>query len=194
MFTFGQLSFFLSSQLLGPKTLPNVCTQICAKTDTTTEAYGNTSTVSMGWCWLPLWLPRSLPGLVQTVKLSLISGVVILFLYFSRVQLLPLGLSLECLGEDKASILLHLTNISCPVHGPICLHLSMTLFMLVWSSQLQWPSFHRRKHFMSIFQDPQAQSMARGHCWLQKEPGLQWGIRWGQPTKSKCRVLSGSCY
>ena len=125
LFTFGQLSFlfffFFLSQLLGPKTPPNMCTQIFAKTDPTAEAHGNVSTLFMGWCCLPLWLPRSLPGLVQTGKFSLTSGVVILSLYFSRVQLLPLGLSLECLSEDKASILIHLTNSSCPVHGPLCL-------------------------------------------------------------------------
>ena len=38
-------------------------------------------------------------------------------LYFSRAQLLPLALSLECLGENKASILLHLTNLSSLVQG-----------------------------------------------------------------------------
>ena len=30
------------------------------------------------------------------------------YLYFSRAQLLPLALPLECLGENKARIVLHL--------------------------------------------------------------------------------------
>ena len=47
----------------------------------------------------------------REVVLDLRSGL--LPLYFSRAQLLPLALSLECLGEDKASISLHLTNTSC---------------------------------------------------------------------------------
>ena len=42
-------------------------------------------------------------------------------LYFSRAQLLPLALSLECLGENKVSVLLHLTNTTCLAQGPICL-------------------------------------------------------------------------
>ena len=41
--------------------------------------------------------------------------------YFSRAQLLPLALSLECLGENKVSVLLHLTNTTCLAQGPICL-------------------------------------------------------------------------
>ena len=54
-------------------------------------------------------------------KFSLTSGLVLLSLYFSRAQLLPLALSLECLGENKASVLLHLTNASCPVQEPMYL-------------------------------------------------------------------------
>ena len=41
------------------------------------------------------------------VKSSLNSGVGTLSLYFSRARLQPLALSPECLGENKASILLH---------------------------------------------------------------------------------------
>ena len=44
---------------------------------------------------------------MQTEKVSLISRVGTLSLYFSRTQLLLLALSLECLGKNKASILLH---------------------------------------------------------------------------------------
>ena len=73
----------------------------------------------MGWCPLHFWHSRSLPAHVQMGKFSLTSGVVILSLYFNKVQLLPLALSLECLGENKASLLLHLTNTSCPAQGHI---------------------------------------------------------------------------
>jgi len=58
---------------------------------------------------------------MQTGKSSLTSGVSALSVYFSRAQLLPLALSLECLGENKASVLLHLTNASCPVQEPMYL-------------------------------------------------------------------------
>ena len=56
---------------------------------------------------------------VQTGRFSLTSGMGILSLCFGRTQLLPLTLSLECLGENKALVLLCLTNTSCPVPGPI---------------------------------------------------------------------------
>ena len=56
----------------------------------------------------PFGTPWSLPGHVQ--KFSVTLGVVLLSLYFSRAQLLPLALSLECLGEKKASISLLLTK------------------------------------------------------------------------------------
>ena len=51
-------------------------------------------------------------------KFSLTSGVGTLSLCFSRAQLLPLALSLKCLGENKAWILLLLTNTSCLAQGP----------------------------------------------------------------------------
>ena len=54
-------------------------------------------------------------------KVFLTSGAGTLSLYFSRAQLLQLALPLECLGENKASVLLHLTNTSCPAQGPVCL-------------------------------------------------------------------------
>ena len=47
----------------------------------------------------PPWRP---PGHVQRGKISVTSGVVLLSLYFSGAQLLPLALSLECLGEKKS--------------------------------------------------------------------------------------------
>ena len=55
------------------------------------------------------------------VKSSLNSGVGPLSLYFSRAQLQPLALSSECLGENKASVLFHLMNSSCPAQKPIYL-------------------------------------------------------------------------
>ena len=58
---------------------------------------------------------------VQTGKFPLTSGVGPLSLYFSRAQLPPLTLSLECLGENKALVLLHETNTSCPAQVPIYL-------------------------------------------------------------------------
>ena len=109
------------SHLTCPRTLPNIHVQLFAKMDPTAEAYGCMSTLIMGWRPIPFCSPRSLPVRVQTGKFSLTSGVVILSLYSSRAQLLPLPLSLECLGENKASILLHLTNTRCPAQGPIYL-------------------------------------------------------------------------
>ena len=90
----------------------------------TVEACGCRSTLIIGWGPflfgpLPLWPSRSLPAHVQTGKFSLTWGVGTLFLYFSRAQLLPLVLSLECLGENKASVLLHLTNTSSLTQRPI---------------------------------------------------------------------------
>ena len=52
-------------------------------------------------------------------KFSLISGVGTLSLCFSRAQLLPLALTLECLREDKVCILLHLTNTRGLARGPL---------------------------------------------------------------------------
>ena len=109
------VTYLLFSHLTGPRTLSNMCAQLFAKVDPTAEAYG-LFTLIMGWCLLPSCPPRSLPA-----KFSLTSGMVILSLYFSRAQLPPLALSLECLGENKAAILLHLTNSSCSAQGPIYL-------------------------------------------------------------------------
>ena len=81
----------------------------------------NDSSLLIGWGPLPFWPTRSLPIHVQTEKSSLTSGVGTLSLYFSRTQLLPLALSLECLGENKACILLCLIKIRCLAQGPIYL-------------------------------------------------------------------------
>ena len=56
---------------------------------------------------------------MQTGEFSLTSEVVVLSLYFSSAQLLPLALSSEGLDENKTAILLHLTNSSCLAQGPI---------------------------------------------------------------------------
>ena len=74
-----------------------------------------------GGALLPFWPVGSLPALVQTGKSSLTSGVGTVSLYPSRTQLLPLGLSLECVRESKPSVLLHSTNTSCPAQGPLYL-------------------------------------------------------------------------
>ena len=54
-----------------------------------------------------------------TEKSSLTSGVGFLSLYSRRLQLLPLDLSLECVSENTASVLLHLTNTSSLTQRPI---------------------------------------------------------------------------
>ena len=54
---------------------------------------------------------------MHTGKSSWTSGGSALSLYFCRAQILPLALSLEYLGENKISVLLHLTNTSYPVQG-----------------------------------------------------------------------------
>ena len=64
--------------------------------------------------------PRSLPVPVQTEKSALTSGTGT-SLHFSRAQFLPLALSLERLGENKARILFHLMNTRCPAQGTIYL-------------------------------------------------------------------------
>ena len=101
---------FLSSHLTGPWTLPKMHTQLFAKMDPTAESSGCMSTPIMGWGPLPFWPPRSLSSCVQTGTSSLTSVMGPLSLCFSRAQLLPLALTWECLPEDKAWILLHLTN------------------------------------------------------------------------------------
>ena len=66
----------------------------------------------------PFLTPKSIPSHVQTGKSSLTSGVGTLSLCFSSAQLLPLALSLECLVENKGSVLLHLTTTRCPAQRP----------------------------------------------------------------------------
>ena len=115
------LTLFLSSHLHGPGAHPNMHMQLFVKMDPPVKVYGCMFTLVMGLGSFPFWCPRSLPVHVQTGKSSLISEVGTLSLYFSRVHLLPLALCSECLSENKASVLFHLTNISCPAQGPIYL-------------------------------------------------------------------------
>ena len=68
------------------------------------------STLLVGWGHIIFSAPSSPPAHVQRGKLSLSSGLGILPLYPSRAQLLPLALSLDCLGENKASTVLHSTD------------------------------------------------------------------------------------
>ena len=112
------VSFFTPDWSQDP---PQHACSIFAKMDPTPEACGCMSTLIMGWRSLPFWPPRRLLVHGQTGESSLTSGVGALSLYFSRAQLLPLALSLECLGANKASILLHLTNTSCSAQGHVYL-------------------------------------------------------------------------
>ena len=121
---------FLSSHLTGPKTLAKMPVQLFAKMDSTAEAYRYLSTLTMGWGPSPFQSPKSLPAHVQTGKSSLISGIGTLSLYFSRAQLLPLDLSLECLGENKALVLLYLTNLAVQPRDPSVSYLNRIYILL----------------------------------------------------------------
>ena len=81
-------------KLLRPS--PKIHVQLFAKMDSTAEACGDISTLVIWWGPLPFPPPRSLTTHMQTEKVSLISRVGTLSLYFSRTQLLLLALSLEC--------------------------------------------------------------------------------------------------
>ena len=118
---FWPIILFLSSHLTGLWILPKMHAQLFSKVDPTAETCGCMSTLLTGWGPLPFWPTRRLPVHMQTEKSSLTSGVGTLSLYFSRTQLFPLALSLECLGENKACILLRLTKTRCLAQGPIYL-------------------------------------------------------------------------
>ena len=115
----GPIILFLSSHLTdGPWTLPKMCVQL------------NESHLRGLWVRIytyrgvgspPFWLSRSFPTHVQTGKSSLTSGEATLSLCFSTAQLLPLALSLECLGENKGSVLFFLRNTRCSAQRPHCL-------------------------------------------------------------------------
>ena len=109
---------------------PKMHVQLFAKMDSTAEACGDTSTLVIRWGALPFPPPRSLPARMQTGKVSLISIVGTLSLYFSRIQLLLLALSLECLGENKALVLLYLTNLAVQPRDPSVSHLNRIYILL----------------------------------------------------------------
>ena len=60
---------FFHTYLTGPRILPKTLVLLFAKMDPTTEACGNMSTLTMGWCPLPFWPSRSLPTHVQKKSL-----------------------------------------------------------------------------------------------------------------------------
>ena len=115
------INLFLSPYLTGPRTLIKMRAQPFSKMDPATEAYGCMSRLITGWEPLPFPPPRSLPVHVQTGKSPLTSAMGTSSLCFSRAQFLPLALSLECLGENKATTLFHLMNARCPAQGSIYL-------------------------------------------------------------------------
>ena len=111
--------------------------QLLSKMDFNVETCGYISTLIIGWGPLPFWPPRSLPAHVQTGKSSWISGVGTLSLHFSRTQLLPLALSLKCLGENKGLVLLHSTNTRCPSQAHIS-YLRMTRSHFTATYRAHW--------------------------------------------------------
>ena len=126
--------------------------------NSTSEVCGYMSKLIMGWHPFFFASPRSLPVQGQKGKFSLTSGVVILLhftLYFSRAQLLPLALTLGCLGENKASVLLHLTNTSCPTQRPI-----YTSLLLTCRSQNPVPQPHGQRG---------RETRECAGCWRQEE-------------------------
>ena len=98
--------------------LTKMCTQLFAMMNPNAEACGYMSTVIMGCCPFPFWTTRNLPHMCRWGSLPWPQEWEP-YLCFNRAQLLPLALSLECLVENRASILAHLTNTSCPFQGPI---------------------------------------------------------------------------
>jgi len=109
-----------SFNLTGPWILLKRSAQFFSKMDPTTEAYGYMFTLITGWGTLPFQPPRRLPAHVQTGKSSLTSGVgIYLSLCFNSAQLLSVALSLEYWGENKGSILFHLTTPGVRPRGPL---------------------------------------------------------------------------
>ena len=106
-----------------------------AKTDPTAEAYGYMYTLIMGWSHPSLFNPQKASCTCTDRDVFLDLRVGTLSLCFSRAQLLPLALSLECLGEKKAWILFHLTNTRCPAQRP-------TISCLNTVSHIRKPDIH----------------------------------------------------
>ena len=105
---------FSFSHLSCPKTLPNMLGQLFPKMDSTTQTCGSLGITCHGAATPPFCT------LFAVREVSLILGnFCMLSLYSSKAQLLPLALSLESLRENKASVVLQLTNTSCPAQESI---------------------------------------------------------------------------
>ena len=112
---------FFSSHLTSPRTLRKMLAQLFTKMDFIVETCGYMYTLIIGWA-LSLFDPQeafldicrqgSLPGPQEWASYL-----------FSRTQLLPLALSLKCLGENKGLVLLHSNKHQVPSSG---VHLSPT--------------------------------------------------------------------
>ena len=105
---------FSFSHLSCPKTLPNMLVQLFPKMDSTAQTCGSLGITCHGAATPPFCT------LFAVREVSLILGnFCMLSLYSSKAQLLPLALSLESLRENKASVVLQLTNTSCPAQESI---------------------------------------------------------------------------
>ena len=131
LFTFGQLSQFFSDTWLVLDLPQRGCTKTFCWDGSHSRGLWVHVHTYYGTVHPPFWPPKSLPVYLQTGEFSLTSEVVILSLYFSSAQLLPLALSVEGLGEKETSILVHLTNSSCLAQGPISYLISRTRMKLI---------------------------------------------------------------
>ena len=150
---------FLFPHLTCSRTLPNMHVQHFAKMESIiAEACGCKPTLLTGWCPLPfdpevtfLHVCRqgSFPWPQEWSS----------YLCFCRAQFLPLALSLECLGENKASVLIHLTNTSCPTQEPSISYL--TNFHCTFFDT--WP--------------PAACGFRLRHRWIKMKRSCLWKVR-----------------
>ena len=120
---------FVSSHLTGPWTLPRMQAQIFSKMDPTAEAYGCMSRLIMGGDPSPFDPQVGFQHIYRQGNFPWPQEWA-LNLCFSRAQLLPLTLILECLGGYKDSILLHLTNTRCPAQMLTLSYLNMLIPIL----------------------------------------------------------------
>ena len=135
----------------------------------TSEAYGCISTLIMGWGPLRFWPSQeAFLHMCRQVRLLWPSGEATLSLCFSAAQLLPLALSLECLDENKGSVLLLLTNTRCSAQRSHCLlchnHLilchpllllpsifpSIRIFSNESALHIRWPNYWRFSFSISL--------------------------------------------
>ena len=120
---------FVSSHLTGPWTLPRMQAQIFSKMDPTAEAYGCMSRLIMGGDPSPFDPQVAFQCIYRQGNFPWPQEWA-LYLCFSRAQLLPLALILECLGGYKDSILLYLTNTRCPAQMLTLSYLNMLIPIL----------------------------------------------------------------